>query len=73
LGAVIYSVAATAGAVSAPADPNFLLRIYEANPLAVLLLGAICLSMLVTGSGPMALDRALFRRKRTEQLGEAAE
>ncbi len=56
-------VAATG--VAAGAHVEFLNRIYDANPLAVLLLGAICLSLLVSGSGPMGLDRAIFRRRKT--------
>jgi hypothetical protein len=37
---------------------------YESNPTAFLLLGAICLALLVSGSGPLGLDGAIFRRKR---------
>ena len=43
---------------------NFVQRIYESNSLAMLLLGAICLTLLVTGSGPLGLDRVLFRRNK---------
>lgn len=41
-----------------------LVEMYTANPVAMLLFGAICLSLLVSGSGPLGADRVLFRRKR---------
>jgi len=37
--------------------------IYQSNPPAALLLGAICLSLLVSGAGPLSVDRLLFRRR----------
>jgi uncharacterized membrane protein YphA (DoxX/SURF4 family) len=43
------------------ADP--LMQAYQANPAAALLLGAIFLALLVGGSGPVAADRVLERRR----------
>ncbi|NOX59875.1 MAG: hypothetical protein GXP29_13600 [Planctomycetes bacterium] len=46
-----------------------LASVFEANPLAMMLLGAICLTLLFSGSGPLALDRIMFgRRKVAEPL-----
>ncbi|HRX87109.1 MAG TPA: hypothetical protein P5572_18950, partial [Phycisphaerae bacterium] len=43
-------------------DP--LVRTFQGNPAAALLLGAILLALLVGGSGPVAADRTLERRRR---------
>jgi uncharacterized membrane protein YphA (DoxX/SURF4 family) len=57
--------------------PNFgevavekLVNMYDSNATAFLLLGAICLSLLVSGSGPLALDRLIFGRRRVAQTVE---
>jgi uncharacterized membrane protein YphA (DoxX/SURF4 family) len=49
-----------------------LVGMYESNPVAMLLLGAICLSLLVSGSGPLALDRVFHRRRKSHSAAEAA-
>ena len=49
-----------------------LVGMYEANPVAMLLLGAICLSLLVSGSGPLSLDRVFRRRRKSLSAAEAA-
>jgi uncharacterized membrane protein YphA (DoxX/SURF4 family) len=64
LAAVGYATWAAAPTSTGWDALNFLVRIYDSNPLAMLLLGAICLTLLVTGSGPLGLDRVLFRREK---------
>jgi uncharacterized membrane protein YphA (DoxX/SURF4 family) len=40
-----------------------LASVYEASSLATLLLGAVCLSLLVSGAGPLSLDGVMWGRR----------
>ncbi len=40
---------------------------YDANPLAFMLLGAVCLTLLCSGSGPLSLDRLMFGRRKVAE------
>ena len=41
---------------------------YQANSPAMRLFAAVCLSLLVSGSGPLAIDRLLFRKKKQSNV-----
>lgn len=47
-----------------------LASVYGASSLATLLLGAVCLSLLVSGAGPLSLDRVMWGRNRPAPLPE---
>lgn len=54
--------------------PEEFAQAYQSSPVAALLLGAICLSLLVSGSGPMGIDGILrLRRARRRAVPDAIE
>ncbi len=57
------SALAANGVIACPEQCSRLVEMYNSNPLAMLLVGAVCLSLLISGSGPLGLDRLLFGRK----------
>ena len=71
LGTVTLASLANHEVVASGGWLDHLVGMYEANPVAMLLLGAICLSLLVSGSGPLALDRVFHRRRKSHPAAEA--
>lgn len=62
-GAVAAGALAAHGTIDLPNVLDRLTQAYQANPAAALLLGAIFLALLVGGSGPVAVDRTMARRR----------
>ncbi len=63
LGAVAFSALAFNDMVASPGATDHLVGMYASNPMAMLLLGAVFLSLLFSGCGPLGLDRRLFGRR----------
>ncbi len=61
----------TAGALQVGGER--LAEMYAANPPAMLLLGAVCLTLLIAGSGPIAIDRSMAKRRHRRGDGEPVE
>lgn len=67
-GAAVTGSLAGMGAISSDGMLESAASIYQANPLALMLLGAICLTLLCSGSGPLSLDRLLFGRRKSVEV-----
>lgn len=63
IGMVKLSALTATGIIGANTLTEPLANMYAANPVAMLLFGAICVSLLISGSGPLSLDRILFRKR----------
>lgn len=72
LGAITTSALAAHNVIESNAPLDVLSSLYTSNPLAALLLGAICLALLVSGSGALGLDRLLFGRRQVRMPAEPA-
>ncbi len=64
VGATALGTLAGTGVLNGDGTFAPLAGMFDANPLAFMLLGAICLTLLCSGSGPLSLDRLMFGRKK---------
>lgn len=64
VGASAMGTMAGTGMVGSEGTLAPLASMFNANPLALMLIGAVCLTLLCSGGGPLSLDRLLFGRRK---------
>ncbi len=70
VGASTMGTLAGTGMVSSEGAFGPLASMFQANPLAMMLIGAICFTLLCSGSGPLSLDRVMFGRRKFVEAAE---
>lgn len=71
LGFSVVAALGASGAVASTYGVDFLAGVFSSSPAAVLLLGAVCLTLVLAGAGGFSIDRILFNRR--QQRGTTAE